>query len=122
MFAAIQLLKYLFTLQAWVCQKPLVGDDDYDGGSEEALSFRKRGLFLCANRATLEHPFYNTESGRRVWEDLDDDAKHANGTVWLHKDANKVMVTFSIDVPVKFNKFLDHEEGRYHKFSQSQLL
>jgi hypothetical protein len=64
---------------------------------------------------TLEHPFYNTESGRRIWESLENGAKHANGTIWLHDDG-RVMVTISIDVPAKFKSFLDQVEERFHKY------
>jgi hypothetical protein len=111
----------LLQKKAWVCQRPLVGDNDYDGGSEEALPFRQRGLFLCANRVTLEHPYYNTESGRRVWDSLENDAKYAGGMIWLHND-DKVMVTISIDLPAKFEAFLDREERRQHKFPNSPTL
>lgn len=70
---------------------------------------------------TLEHPFYNTESGRKVWEGLDEASKYANGTIWLHENG-KLMVTIAIDVPSKFQTFLEDEEQRYHKFSGADQL
>ena len=101
----------------------MVGDLEYErAGDEKAQAFGKRGLFLCANRVTLEHPFYNSELGRPIWDGLLDDnyAKYANGTVWLHNDHDKVMMTIAIDVPARFNSFLNNEERRYNKF-QSNL-
>jgi len=56
---------------AWICQRPLVGDDEYDGGTIAAMRFRQQqGLFLCATQVLLEHPFYNSviEGGRVAWE------------------------------------------------------
>lgn len=99
---------------AWVLECPLVGDKDYDGG-REAMMFRERGLFLCSNRVTLEHPYYNTEAGRKEWETLGDDAKFAGGMLSLSKDGI-VRITASIDLPTKFESFLTREEARSSKF------
>lgn len=98
---------------AWVCQTPLVGDDDYDGGGD-AMALRDRGLFLCSNRVTLEHPHYNTEQGRTIWDNLSDDERLKNGLQVIN---DKVMVTASIDLPNKFESFLTHEQERAAKFA-----
>ena len=95
---------------AWVLKCPLVGDKDYDGG-REAMTFRERGLFLCSNRVTLEHPYYNTELGRKEWETLGYDAKFAGGMLTLSNDGI-VRITASIDLPRKFESFLTREEAR----------
>jgi 23S rRNA-/tRNA-specific pseudouridylate synthase len=102
---------------AWVCQTPLVGDDDYDGGDEYAKGMRDRGLFLCSNRVTLEHPYYNTEYGRCLWNRMSDEQRYGNGeNIYLTKD-NVVMVTATIELPSKFENFLEHEERRAEKFT-----
>jgi len=40
---------------AWICRRPLVGDSLY-AGAMQAHHFRRRGLWLCSNGVTLEHP------------------------------------------------------------------
>lgn len=95
---------------AWNRECPLVGDKKYDGGGE-AMVFRTRGLFLCSNRVTLEHPYYNTVLGRKEWEALDDDEKYASDMLTLTDD-DIVRVAVSIDLPAKFESFLAHEEAR----------
>jgi hypothetical protein len=52
-----------------------LGDTEYDGGTTQGMKFRDRGLFLCANRITLEHPYYNTNQGRQEWEQSDEATK-----------------------------------------------
>jgi 23S rRNA-/tRNA-specific pseudouridylate synthase len=99
---------------AWVCDCPLVGDKTYDGGGD-AMAFRERGLFLCSNRVTMEHPYYNTDVGRQEWETLDDEAKFAGGMLSLSQDGI-VRVTASIDLPTKFESFLTREKARSSKF------
>ena len=99
---------------SWVCNTPLVGDDQYDGGGD-AMSLRGRGLFLCSNRVTLEHPYFNTEQGRAIWDSMTDEERFGSGMVFCDDD-DKIMVTASIDLPNKFESFLMHEEQRAHKF------
>jgi 23S rRNA-/tRNA-specific pseudouridylate synthase len=99
---------------AWVCDCPIVGDGEYDGGTAETMRFRERGLFLCSNRIVLEHPFYNSKDGRSVWEALDEEKKYGNN-IWLSK-ANRVMVSASIELPEKFESLLTREEERFFKF------
>lgn len=103
---------------AWVLECPLVGDKAYDGG-REAMTFRERGLFLCSNRVTLEHPYYNTELGRKEWETLGEDAKFSGGMLSLSKDGI-VRIAASIDLPTKFESFLTHEQARSSKFDAAE--
>ncbi|KAG7361696.1 RNA pseudouridylate synthase [Nitzschia inconspicua] len=102
---------------AWVCDSPIVGDSEYDGGGS-AMHLRERGLFLCSNRVTLEHPYYN---------DLDNDAtvvyhqlsSQERKHLWLSPDNNKIMVTATIDIPEKFSTFMQHEAERYRKLAET---
>jgi 23S rRNA-/tRNA-specific pseudouridylate synthase len=99
---------------AWVCDSPIVGDGEYDGGTEYTMRFRERGLFLCSNRISLEHPFYNSKEGRPIWEALDEEVKYGKN-LWL-SEANRVMVSASIELPEKFENLLAREEERFYKF------
>mmetsp|Transcript_15592 Transcript_15592/g.17378 ORF Transcript_15592/g.17378 Transcript_15592/m.17378 type:complete len:85 (-) Transcript_15592:86-340(-) len=79
------------------------------------MSLRGRGLMLCSNKVELEHPYYNTEIGRKEWDALNEDSleKYANGMLYLSKENDdKVMVSASIPLPDKFYNFLAHEEKR----------
>jgi tRNA pseudouridine65 synthase/23S rRNA pseudouridine1911/1915/1917 synthase len=104
---------------AWVCECPLVGDKAYDGGGD-AMAFRERGLFLCSNRVIMEHPYYNTDVGRREWETLHNDVKFAGGMLSLSQEGI-VTVTASIDLPSKFESFLAREEARYQRFELTKV-
>jgi 23S rRNA-/tRNA-specific pseudouridylate synthase len=99
---------------AWVCDSPIIGDGEYDGGTEYTMRFRERGLFLCSNRISLEHPFYNSKEGRPIWEALDEEVKYGKN-IWL-SEANRVMVSASIELPDKFENLLEREEERFYKF------
>jgi 23S rRNA-/tRNA-specific pseudouridylate synthase len=101
---------------AWVCDRPIVGDDEYDGGTADTMRFRGRGLFLCSNRIELEHPFYNSKEGRPVWDALLNEEEKYGDKIWLSK-SNRVMVTASIDLPEKFESLLTREEERFFKFA-----
>jgi hypothetical protein len=83
------------------------------------MDFRGRGLFLCSNKVSLNHPYYNTETGRKEWENLPDNEKWADGMIKLSDegDESTVQVTVSIDLPGKFASFLKSEEERVEKFS-----
>jgi 23S rRNA-/tRNA-specific pseudouridylate synthase len=99
---------------AWICDTPIIGDSDYDGGGE-AMQLRDRGLFLCSNRVTLEHPYYNDlgESAEDVYSNIPvDEREH----LWVSPEG-KVMVTASIDIPAKFDSFMEHADERYRKLS-----
>ena len=109
---------------AWEIGCPIVGDANYDRGTESAMKFRDNGLFLCATAITLEHPYYNTVAGRLQWDALihnnnsnnddNDNEKNATGRrLWCCPETNRVMISASIDPPDKFRKLLTREEERY---------
>lgn len=103
---------------AWVCERPLAGDKGYDGGGD-AISLRSRGLFLCSNRVTLEHPFYNTAVGRECWNMQSVEAKRER--VFLYEEpCGNVMVKAEIALPSKFENFLNHEEERAMKLGDDE--
>jgi len=66
---------------AWICRRPIVGDPLY-AGLLQAHHFRKRGLFLCSNGVSLEHPF---ETSR--------------------------IVEVTLPLPKRFEKLMDSEES-----------
>lgn len=106
-----------------VTNTPIVGDKRYDGGSQSSLKLRARGMFLCSNKVVLEHPFYNSDHGRKEWNglQLDGDGKFQHeGSVyriWHDQKSDKVMVEAEITLPTKFHAFLQNEEERYHRVS-----
>jgi len=97
---------------AWVKNCPIVGDTVYDGGGD-AMSLRGRGLFLCSNNVSLEHPHYNSPEGRKEWEALPETEKWGHGAISLSDDGSTVEVRASIDLPNKFHNFLENEGERY---------
>lgn len=104
--------------QAWVCERPIVGDSEYDGGGS-AMQLRERGLFLCSNRVTLEHPFYNSEEGRIAFDKLSDDKRNKEKGLWLSKEG-KVMVSVSINIPDKFESFMAREDDRFNRLHEEK--
>lgn len=80
------------------------------------MQLRERGLFLCSNRVTLQHPFYNSEMGRKLFDEMSEVQRFAGGNMWLSED-DTVMVSASIDLPEKFSSLLDREEERFIKLS-----
>jgi len=106
---------------AWVRECPLVGDKAYDGGGA-AMSLRGRGLFLCSNKVSLEHPYYNTEVGRKKWENLPEEEKYQNGMLRLSEDGEVVEVHASIDLPEKFESFMKNEESRFERLAAGDDL
>ncbi|KAK1746574.1 RNA pseudouridine synthase [Skeletonema marinoi] len=100
---------------AWVCKAPIVGDATYD---EDNMRLRKRGLFLCSNEITIEHPYYNTPSGREEWSQLKKDTLNLGEGCLLEEDEESGIVTLRvrIDLPKKFASFLMHEDARANKF------
>jgi 23S rRNA-/tRNA-specific pseudouridylate synthase len=95
---------------SWVCNTPIVGDREYDGGGS-AMQFRERGLFLCSSRVSLEHPFYNNVSNdpKTVYQRLSVQERQC---LWL-SPSNKIMVTAAIKIPEKFHSFLAREDKRF---------
>lgn len=98
---------------AWVCDTPILGDKDYDGG-KDAMSLRDEGLFLCSNRVTLQHPYYNTKAGRVIWNSLSEEEKRSDhASVFVSEEDNDtIMVTASIDLPTKFKSFMAAEQEK----------
>ena len=92
----------------------MIGDKVYDGGHGNAMDFRGRGLFLCSNKVKLDHPYYNTEEGRKEWNNLPDDEK--NEMLEYSEEDDVVRVSASIDLPGKFESFLNSEKERALKF------
>ena len=94
-------------LQAWVSQCPLLGDKLYDGGGL-AKTLRDNGFYLCSNRVTLEHPFYNTPQGKREWAAKRESILGVKGRcdrVSITEEAGVVLVHCEIDLPAKFKDF-----------------
>lgn len=93
--------------QAWVSGCPLLGDKTYDGGGL-AIQLRENGFYLCSNRVSLEHPFYNAPPGKSEWAVvratmLEEKgggnvsiAEDEDGTVWIH---------CKVELPAKFRDF-----------------
>ena len=95
---------------AWACDRPLVGDTTYSPD----VHFTERGLFLCSNRVSLEHPYYNSPSGREEWEEKKGELLKEGSPVCLSEDGT-IFVKISIDLPNKFQSILDREEERTGK-------
>jgi 23S rRNA-/tRNA-specific pseudouridylate synthase len=95
---------------SWVLDCPIVGDNKYDGGGD-AIQLREKGLFLCSNKVTLEHPSYNDmeEEGITIFQQLSEKDKEG---LWMSPEG-KVMVTASIEIPDKFESFISDENNRY---------
>mmetsp|Transcript_17303 Transcript_17303/g.37358 ORF Transcript_17303/g.37358 Transcript_17303/m.37358 type:complete len:584 (+) Transcript_17303:89-1840(+) len=93
---------------AWVCKSPLVGDMTYDDADESAVRLRKRGLFLCSNEIELEHPYYNTPSGRKEWFDMSSGEKiYGDASLREDDDTGMVMIKAMTTLPDKFESFLE---------------
>ncbi|KAL7529045.1 hypothetical protein ACHAXR_006153 [Thalassiosira sp. AJA248-18] len=104
---------------AWVCNSPLVGDTTYDEADDSALRLRKRGLFLCSNEIELEHPYYNTPSGRKEWIAMGGRKMlHGDALLWEDEDTDTVMIKARTELPKKFESFLKHENARATKFEK----
>lgn len=100
---------------AWVCKAPIVGDSTYD---EVNLRLRERGLFLCSNEIRIEHPYYNSPTGREEWSQMKKDTLNLGEGCHLEEDEETGIVTLkvTIDLPKKFASFLRHEGARANKF------
>lgn len=114
---------------AWTYGTPIAGDPIYGKPAGEELasssaiaeSTKKekryhRGLLLCSNRILLEHPYYNTPEGRRVWKQgLAREQGPQNGSsssVYYDQTEDLVRVEAAIDLPEKFHKFLRSQRRR----------
>jgi hypothetical protein len=83
------------------------------------MQLRERGLFLCSNRVSLEHPFYNSEEGRAVFEEMSETERSKQQVLWVSAEG-KIMVTAAIDIPDKFESFMTREEDRYNRLSTEE--
>ena len=101
--------------KAWVCERPIIGDTEYDGGGS-AMQLRGNGLFLCSNRVTLEHPYYNTPAGREEFDAMRNTGQPLQEGLWISDDGI-VMVTATIPIPEKFHNLLRREEDRFNLLS-----
>lgn len=90
---------------------PIVGDTTYGNPNNEDQRWG-RGLLLCSNEVTFSHPHYNTEVGRKEWEQLEKETGNTSSALHFCKDSSSVLVSLSIDLPSKFEKFLSGEEKR----------
>ncbi|KAL7530681.1 hypothetical protein ACHAXR_003628 [Thalassiosira sp. AJA248-18] len=94
---------------AWVSKCPLLGDKSYDGGGL-AKTLRDQGFYLCSNRVTLEHPYYNSPQGRQEWnankEKLLGEKDGGVVRVTEEKDGT-VLIHCEIDLPAKFSEVLE---------------
>lgn len=85
------------------------------------MALRDRGLFLCSNRVTLEHPYYNTVNGRREWDANPKQCNHAQAKLYHLADQDKIMVEASIDLPKKFESLLSWEKQRAKKHIEAEV-
>ena len=94
---------------------PIVGDKKYDHTEKRLMD---DGLFLCSNRVTLEHPYFNSDSGRREFinsmssnsdkQMRDIISENEKTRIFYDKDCDKVLVEATIVLPEKFSKFSDN--------------
>eukprot|EP00521_Asterionellopsis_glacialis_P007436 CAMPEP_0195290204 /NCGR_PEP_ID=MMETSP0707-20130614/6160_1 /TAXON_ID=33640 /ORGANISM="Asterionellopsis glacialis, Strain CCMP134" /LENGTH=505 /DNA_ID=CAMNT_0040350299 /DNA_START=195 /DNA_END=1709 /DNA_ORIENTATION=+ len=97
---------------AWVCRRPLAGDDLY-AGALQASKFRRNGLYLCSNGIALDHPYYNTQKGRQIWDEM----KKSNRNPMIMNssssasDESIIRVTVKKELPKRFGKLMDGEES-----------
>ncbi|GMH71798.1 hypothetical protein TrLO_g17 [Triparma laevis f. longispina] len=86
----------------------IVGDGEYDGGTESAMGLRDNGMFLCSNRIKLPHPVYTSL----------EECPKVEGVEWEEEDG-VVYLKAAIEPPEKFEKFMKRENERYEKFSDT---
>lgn len=83
-----------------------MGDKTYDGGGL-AKKFRGEGLFLCSNKITLEHPFYNTSHAEIGAGVLIDKIGRGDSIVsFTQGHDGTVLLNVEIALPTKFNNIL----------------
>lgn len=93
---------------AWVSKCPLLGDKSYDGGGL-AKTLRDQGFYLCSNKVTLEHPYYNTRTAesRKEWDadkkTILKGADDLEGNFRLTEEDGNVFVHCEISLPAKFS-------------------
>lgn len=100
-----------------------MGDKEYDGNHRDAVKLRGRGLFLCSTSVVLEHPSYNFRAGQEMWKGLEDSDKTTSferSSCSLFEEDGKVMVKATVELPKKFNTFLDHSEAVFTKYGPTE--
>jgi hypothetical protein len=60
-------------------------------------------MFLCSNKVTLQHPFYNTPEGKRQWENA---PVVGDNRVKLTEENDTVLLNVEIALPSKFNTMM----------------
>lgn len=98
---------------AWVCKRPIVGDRSYSAETEFKHNLgtghdRIHGLYLCSNKVSLPHPYYNTAIGRTEWDAMKDSDPHkyGGGMIQLSEDKRKVLIHAEIELPARFRSLL----------------
>lgn len=95
-------------IQAWVCECPIVGDKEYD---KRGANPRETPLLLCSSKVILEHPYYNTDQGRIIFNNSTTQRQlgdKENG-LWV-SESGKVMVTATINIPDEFYTFFSEAD------------
>ena len=100
---------------AWTGNCPLLGDKTYDGGGPARL-LRDNGFYLCSNKIVIEHPFYNSQQGRSMWEKVKEDEMkkcndHKENIRIVEESDGRVLVYAEIDLPSKFNELTELSEA-----------
>ena len=95
--------------KAWVCDCPIIGDKTYDGAGP-AKHLRDKGLFLCSNKVTLEHPFHSaTEWTSKLPNDMTSKGGsnlNTNGRVSIEENGRTLLINVEIDLPTKFDRMM----------------
>ena len=83
---------------------PIVGDKKYDHAEKRLV---EHGLFLCSNSVILEHPYFNSEVGRKEFGSRTKECASDNKKtrIFYDKERGKVLVEASIALPEKFFRF-----------------
>jgi len=87
---------------------PLLGDKTYDGGGP-AKHLRENGFYLCSNRVSLPHPYFNSIGGKQEWMNvraslLGDHIKDGSKYSFTEVDG-LILFHAEIGVPPKFSEF-----------------
>lgn len=76
------------------------------GGLQRPYAIRD---FICSNRVTLEHPYYNSPQGRKEWNAKKETilkAERSGGNVRITEEEDGVvLVHCEIELPAKFHEF-----------------
>lgn len=84
---------------AWICRRPLVGDNLYAGGLQ-ATRFRRNGLYLCSNGILLDHP-----------APLDIDTCGSNKMIRFSDDKTTLQVSVTKPLPKRFEQLVKGENA-----------